>query len=77
MDYHRNQFFSTLDRDNDVYGEGECAENNFGGWWYTRCFASDLNGEYDRANVSGARLFNRDLQSTTFNHHVQIKIRPL
>ncbi|XP_072050800.1 uncharacterized protein [Amphiura filiformis] len=39
--------FSTFDRDHDDWGTSyNCAENNKGGWWYTDCGFSNLNGEY-------------------------------
>eukprot|EP00079_Xenopus_tropicalis_P012917 XP_002940496.1 PREDICTED: fibrinogen-like protein 1 [Xenopus tropicalis] len=37
--------FSTQDRDNDNY-EGNCAEEDKGGWWFNRCHAANLNGWY-------------------------------
>jgi ficolin len=37
--------FSTFGRDNDVY-IGQCAILYHGAWWYTKCHASNLNGDY-------------------------------
>ena len=42
--YHNGQNFSTYDRDNDSSG-GNCAYGWKGGWWYTRCQQSTLNGQ--------------------------------
>ncbi|XP_037727751.1 fibrinogen-like protein 1 [Drosophila subpulchrella] len=42
LDYHRNQKFTTLDRDNDEH----CAINEYGGWWYKNCAYSKLNGKF-------------------------------
>ena len=44
LDVHRGMSFSTKDRDNDKYGDGNCALGNKGAWWYNFCLRSDLNG---------------------------------
>uniref|UniRef100_K1PEQ9 Fibroleukin n=1 Tax=Magallana gigas TaxID=29159 RepID=K1PEQ9_MAGGI len=46
--------FSTIDRDNDRYPNGSCADQLRGGWWYNSCSTSNLNGEYcpDAKNIS-------------------------
>jgi len=38
--------FSTKDADNDVYKEGSCSLLYRGGWWYSACHSSNLNGLY-------------------------------
>ncbi|KAG8453737.1 hypothetical protein GDO86_000386 [Hymenochirus boettgeri] len=42
---HCGMMFSTRDRDNDNY-EGNCAEEDKGGWWFNRCHSANLNGLY-------------------------------
>nr|QDC23079.1 tachylectin 5A-like isoform 2 [Cupiennius salei] len=42
---HNGAPFSTKDKDNDRYDKN-CAELFKGGWWYTACHASNLNGLY-------------------------------
>ncbi|ALC46336.1 maker197 [Drosophila busckii] len=35
LSYHLNMNFTTYDRDNDDWAEGNCAAKRHGGWWYT------------------------------------------
>ncbi|XP_051860538.1 angiopoietin-related protein 2-like isoform X2 [Drosophila albomicans] len=43
--WHEGMKFSTFDNENDLWNQ-ECAEVHRGGWWYNRCTASNLNGEF-------------------------------
>lgn len=43
---HSRMMFSTKDRDNDKKEDGNCAQIFKGGWWYTKCYESNLNGKY-------------------------------
>ncbi|XP_066269812.1 ficolin-3-like [Branchiostoma lanceolatum] len=55
MFVHRNQPFSTRDREHDTLASGNCARAYRGGWWYAKCFDANLNGEYTKeaeANLS-------------------------
>ncbi|XP_044161182.1 ficolin-1-A-like [Bufo gargarizans] len=49
LTYHRNNQFSTKDRDNDK-AKHHCAQSYAGGWWYVACHDSNLNGRYLRGN---------------------------
>ncbi|XP_017269024.1 angiopoietin-related protein 4-like [Kryptolebias marmoratus] len=40
--------FSTADRDNDLTADINCAELLSGGWWFSSCGGSNLNGKYPR-----------------------------
>ncbi|XP_076342435.1 techylectin-5A-like [Tachypleus tridentatus] len=42
---HNGYSFSTKDKDNDIY-ETSCAQTFKGGWWYSKCHSSNLNGLY-------------------------------
>lgn len=37
MSYHAGQKFTTFDKDNDVWVEGNCAKAHHGAWWYNAC----------------------------------------
>lgn len=73
MKVHNGKFFSTLDKDNDVYG-GHCAVSFKGGWWYEACHHSNLNGLYlkgshtthaDGVNWLQWKGYNYSLETTT------------
>lgn len=44
--YHRGEDFSARDADNDSNGEVHCARKFGAGWWYNKCYQSQLNGYY-------------------------------
>ncbi|XP_041448259.1 ficolin-1-like [Drosophila obscura] len=50
MTYHKNENFSTYDRDNDN-NSGNCAVERMGAWWYDSCTSSNLFGMYLNGNV--------------------------
>ena len=40
--------FTTKDRDNDDFDDGNCASDEHrGGWWYGNCGRNNLNGNYE------------------------------
>ncbi|CAI5763100.1 Fibrinogen C-terminal domain-containing protein [Podarcis lilfordi] len=43
---HGGMAFSTQDKDNDTNEKGSCAVVYKGGWWYSVCHSSNLNGLY-------------------------------
>lgn len=45
-DIHHGHKFSAYDCDHDSSIEKNCAELYHGGWWYNKCFESNLNGRY-------------------------------
>uniref|UniRef100_A0A1A8H7Z5 Angiopoietin-like 4 n=1 Tax=Nothobranchius korthausae TaxID=1143690 RepID=A0A1A8H7Z5_9TELE len=40
--------FSTADRDNDLAADINCAQTLSGGWWFSSCGESNLNGKFPR-----------------------------
>ncbi|XP_019856543.1 PREDICTED: fibrinogen C domain-containing protein 1-like isoform X3 [Amphimedon queenslandica] len=49
MTGHNGRKFSTRDRDNDG---NDCAQTFTGAWWYTRCYFSNLNGQYFNSSTT-------------------------
>ena len=76
LDRHNGQAFSTKDRDSDTHANN-CAQIYHGGWWYTDCHDSNLNGLYGNTSY-GQGLSWRASQgyyhSASFS---EMKIRPL
>ena len=46
LGYHNNMRFSTKDADNDAFIQIHCSRLYRGGWWYSSCYKSNLNGYY-------------------------------
>ena len=46
ISYQDGSNFSTKDQDNDGHEAQHCATSYKGGWWYSHCHASNLNGRY-------------------------------
>ncbi|XP_019379639.1 PREDICTED: fibrinogen-like protein 1 [Gavialis gangeticus] len=43
---HSGMQFTTSDKDHDRFLTGNCAKENNCGWWFNRCHAANLNGQY-------------------------------
>ncbi|XP_038122461.1 angiopoietin-related protein 1 [Culex quinquefasciatus] len=55
--YHLGKKFSTFDSDNDNWKEGNCAKRYGGGWWYSGCAYSILNGPFEKDAKTGWGIF--------------------
>ena len=62
--------FSTKDRDNDLYEEGNCGSQDRSGWWFNRCSACNLNGHYYKSGMieKGNTEFDDGLLWNTWTH---------
>ncbi|KAB5565994.1 hypothetical protein PHYPO_G00247960 [Pangasianodon hypophthalmus] len=55
-DYNHDQmFFTTWDRDNDIYSSGNCGAYYGSGWWFNACLSANLNGKYYHKRYLGKR----------------------
>ena len=76
MTYHNGRYFTTKDSDNDRWGGGSCAIDNYGhntptgGWWYKHCQHIQANTLY---NHKEAILLNNQWHPLPF---IEMKIRP-
>ncbi|XP_053953698.1 fibrinogen C domain-containing protein 1-like [Anastrepha ludens] len=74
LQYHEGSKFSTYDRDNDESDEN-CAIVFAGGWWYHKCYWTNLNGDYAEKFTAKGVTWNgiEERKSLKF---VQMMIRP-
>ncbi|KAI7791888.1 fibrinogen-like 2a [Triplophysa rosa] len=52
---HDQKFFTTPDRDNDMYPSGNCGAYYGSGWWFDACMSANLNGKYYKTKYKGKR----------------------
>ncbi|XP_022081435.1 ficolin-1-like [Acanthaster planci] len=60
LSMHNGAKFSTWDKDNDV-SDVNCASLYSGGWWFTDCLDSNLNGEYFGTGNHTSALTNQGI----------------
>ncbi|GFN93094.1 tenascin-r [Plakobranchus ocellatus] len=75
LGYHRGRPFSTLDRDNDAFGRGNCAVRYSGAWWNGACHQSNLNGKWMASNDKGPAWLR--FSGTNPVSYSEMKIRKL
>ncbi|XP_062823586.1 veficolin-1 [Anolis carolinensis] len=76
---HGGSAFSTRDKDNDSHETASCAVMYKGGWWYTACHSSNLNGLYLRGEhtsyADGIEWATKNGYHYSFKY-TDMKIRP-
>ncbi|XP_070588862.1 fibrinogen-like protein 1 isoform X1 [Erythrolamprus reginae] len=61
---HNGMPFSAPDRDHDRFLTGNCAVENKCGWWFNRCHAANLNGQYYKKGTYSGPFDNGVVWST-------------
>ncbi|KAJ8033217.1 Fibrinogen C domain-containing protein 1 [Holothuria leucospilota] len=76
MKSYRAFYFTTRDSENDDYNSGNCAHLWRGGWWFSRCFNANLNGDY---SIGFPRRFAWQFTSDEKykTKYTEMKIRPI
>lgn len=72
-DDHNGMQFSTYDRDNDRRAINNCAVHYRGGWWYSDCFESNLNGRYYTKGEHNDFFRRNGIQWNSIHYHSSLK----
>ncbi|RUS69439.1 hypothetical protein EGW08_022797 [Elysia chlorotica] len=72
--FHNDLAFSTLDRDNDSWGD-HCAVEFHAGWWFRSCHRINLNGRWAQPTTAGITW--HDGNNWAFPNFTEMKIRRL
>ncbi|KFB41094.1 AGAP011225-PA-like protein [Anopheles sinensis] len=70
LSHHKNQKFSTFDRDNDKSANYNCAELYHGAWWYRKNYDANLNGRYQNTTDATAMrwyYFKNDFRGMSYS----------
>ncbi|XP_060591580.1 fibrinogen-like protein A [Ruditapes philippinarum] len=71
---HNGMMFSTIDRDNDTYFRS-CVYLFKGGWWYSDCQVSNLNGPYGNVRCNRGMTWKQWRGNCVFMKFTEMKIR--
>ncbi|KAJ8386941.1 hypothetical protein AAFF_G00165380 [Aldrovandia affinis] len=67
-DYNHDQkFFTTPDKDNDMYPSGNCGAYYSSGWWFDACMSANLNGKYYQKRYKGISLWRQSRDGLLLN----------
>ncbi|XP_053383822.1 fibrinogen-like protein A [Mercenaria mercenaria] len=71
---HNGRKFSTFDQDNDIH-KHNCADRFAGGWWYSNCQSSNLNGPYGSQVDNKGMTWKGWRNTSVFMTFTEMKIR--
>ncbi|CAL4130961.1 unnamed protein product [Meganyctiphanes norvegica] len=73
MEVYNGMGFTTLDQDNDIFDDDNCARKYGGGWWYKMCVMTNLNGLYGNSHF---RWYSTE-HDYPYLRKAQMMVRPL
>ncbi|KAJ8301915.1 hypothetical protein KUTeg_020902 [Tegillarca granosa] len=74
---HDGHAFSTADADHDDAKTVNCAQKHHGGYWYSNCFKSNINGKWGIADQTGIVWGSYKNWELYALKGTEMKIRPL
>ena len=74
---HDGKAFSTWDADYDPSEDAHCAQTSHGGWWYSKCYQSNLNGRYNSKNREGMKWWSWGKTLDKYMSSTRIMMRPV
>jgi len=75
--YYNNMRFTTLDQDNDLKPDGNCAIVFRGAGWFNNCLRSNPNGEYNNT-IDGQGIYWVSWRGPLYSmRYIDMKIRPI
>lgn len=72
-DNHNGMRFSTYDRDNDRRIYNNCAMHFKGGWWFSDCYDSNLNGKFYPKGEHNDYFKRNGIQWNSIHPHSSLK----
>lgn len=73
---HHGSPFTTPDRDNDAWPEGNCGQSNAGGWWFDACHFTTLTAPFPTSTDRDAKTIRWLEDEWLVLDDVIMKIRP-
>ncbi|KAK3608328.1 hypothetical protein CHS0354_030781 [Potamilus streckersoni] len=73
---HNGKPFSTHDADHDS-ASSNCAQVHHGGYWYSSCFKSNINGQWGKADATGITWGSYENWRMYVLKHTEMLIRPV
>lgn len=73
LSFHRGMKFSTVDQDNDPVLSDTCTNYHPGGWWFSTCLESNLNGAFDAKTNTLTTLYWKNISQAIIQTEMKIQ----
>lgn len=73
LSFHRGMKFSTVDEDNDPILLDACTNSHPGGWWFSNCLESNLNGVFNAKTNTLATLYWKTISQAIIQTEMKIQ----